>query len=585
MEENFNNQEYKKIFWHSSAHILAAALEKIFGNKIKFGTGPAIENGFYYDVFFEDKDIKFDQKYYEIIEKTFLEIASRDDVFEKKNISKREAINFFEEKGNKFKIEIIKELNDGEITFYKNGDFIDLCKGPHLERSGVIKSVKILNVSGAFWRGNSNNEQMTRIYAISFPNEKMLEEYLFQCEKAKKSDHQKIGRELKLFCFSEKVGLGLPLWLPRGTVFRNILEQFLKQEQQKLGYLQVMTPHIGNINLYKTSGHYEKYGDDAFKPILTPNEGEEYFLKPMNCPHHCEIYKSEMRSYRDLPLRLAEFGTVYRYEQHGELNGLLRTRGFTQDDAHIFCRKNQVEEEISKIISLVKLVLNKLAFNNFRARLSLHDDKNFAKYIGSREDWLDAEKAIEDVARKNNLQIEKASGEAAFYGPKLDFIVKDSLGRDWQLGTIQLDYQLPIRFDLTYVNENNIKEHPIMIHRAPFGSIERITAIILEHTCGKLPFWLSPEQIIILPISEKVLDYSKNIFEKLKKENFRVIMNDRNEKLGKKILEAEKMKIPFFIIIGENEVKENILTVRKCGENFDNKLTLEAFLNEIKMLN
>lgn len=577
----FGTNDMKKIFWHSSAHILAYSLEKIFGDKVKLGTGPAIENGFYYDVYFEN-DIKFDSKYFEIIEKTFLDVAAKDDKFIKKNVSKEEAIKFFEKKKNKFKIEIINELKDGEITFYQNGDFIDLCKGPHLQRSGGIKAVKILNVSKAFWRGNSNNEQMTRIYAISFPDKKMLEEYLQQLEERKKHDHQKIAKDLKFFCFSEKVGLGLPLWLPRGTVFRNILENFLKKEQEKLGYVQVVTPHIGNINLYKTSGHYEKYGEESFKSILTPNEGEEYFLKPMNCPHHCEIYNSEMRSYRDLPLRLAEFGTVYRYEQHGELNGLLRTRSFTQDDAHVFCRKNQIEEEIDKIIHLVSLVFKKLSFDNFKARLSLHDDKNFSKYIGTREDWLDAERVIEEVTRKNCLHIEKTPGEAAFYGPKLDFIINDSLGREWQLGTIQLDYQLPLRFNLTYINENNEKEHPVMIHRAPFGSIERITAIILEHTCGNLPLWLAPEQIILLPISEKVLDYSMEIYDKFKKNNLRVTIDARNENLNRKIREAELIKIPLLAIIGEKEKKNNTITIREHFSKKNIEYNIDSFMCEFK---
>ena len=574
MQNVFEDEEYKKTFWHSSAHVLAAALKKLYGDDILLGTGPAVKNGFYYDVYFKRGSLE--QKNIAEIEREFINLSSHNDEFVKKYVTKSEALELF--KDNPLKQEIIKDLNDEDISIYTNGEFVDLCKGPHLARSGVIKAVKILNISGAFWRGDEHNQQMTRVYAISFPEKKMLDDYLQLLEESKKRDHVKLATQLQFFCFSQKVGLGLPLWLPRGTIFRNILESFLREEQLKRGYKHVITPHIGNINLYKTSGHYDKYGEDAFKPIKTPNEDEEYMLKPMNCPHHCEIYRSEPRSYRDLPLRLAEFGTVYRYEKHGELNGLLRSRCFTQDDAHIFCRREDVEAEISNIIDLIKYVFNKLGFDKLKARLSLHDEKNFSKYIGSQEDWYIAEKALETVARKNDLIIEKASGEAAFYGPKLDFIVCDALSREWQLGTIQLDYQLPARFELTFTNEKNEKECPVMIHRAPLGSIERITAILLEHTEGRLPLWLAPEQVRILTISDEVIDYAGTVFNKLKEKGVRVDIDKRNEKLGRKILDANNMKIPYMVIIGQKEKEEHKLSVRQAGEQNNAFMTIEEFL-------
>lgn len=577
-DEVFTNDEYKRKFWHSSSHILAAALKELYGDSIKLGTGPAIENGFYYD--FDLGSVRVDIDSFSAIEKKFIEICQRNDKFLKKNISKQCALDLF--KDNEYKSEIINELQDGEITVYTNGNFTDLCKGPHIECSGLIKAVKILNVAGAYWRGNENNKQMTRIYGISFPDESMLKEYLDNIEEAKKRDHQKIGRSLKFFTFSEKVGIGLPLWLPRGTVYRDQLVNFLKDQQIRAGYKQVITPHIGNKNLYVTSGHYDKYGDDSFKPIKTPNDGEEYFLKPMNCPHHCEIYKSEIRSYRDLPLRLAEFGTVYRYEQHGELHGLSRTRCFTQDDAHIFCRKSQVESEFSNVIDLIQICFKKLGFDDFVARLSLRDQKDHSKYIGDMCDWDIAEQSIESVATNKGLEITKAYGEAAFYGPKLDFIIKDALGRNWQLGTVQLDYQLPIRFELFYINENNEREIPVMIHRAPFGSIERITSILLEHTAGKLPLWLSPEQAIILPISGKVLDYSKSVANILLDNKIRTVIDDRNEKINRKIRDAELMKIPYFVVVGEKEMNDNTITVRRQGENCNQCCKIGDFIDIVR---
>ncbi len=574
MQDSFEDEEYKQTFWHSSAHILAAALKKLYGDDILLGTGPAIKNGFYYDIYL--KKGKIDQKNIADIEREFIKLSSQNDAFIKKHVTKTEAMAIFQD--NPLKQEIIQGLDNQDISLYSNGSFVDLCKGPHLSHSGVIKAVKILNISGAFWRGDETKHQMTRVYAISFPTQRMLDDYLNMLEESKKRDHVKIATQLQFFCFSQKVGLGLPLWLPRGTIFRNILENFLREEQLKREYKHVITPHIGNINLYKTSGHYDKYGEDAFKAIKTPNENEEYMLKPMNCPHHCEIYRSEPRSYRDLPLRLAEFGTVYRYEKHGELNGILRSRCFTQDDAHIFCRKEDVEREISDIIDLIKCIFNKLGFDKLKARLSLHDAKNFSKYIGSQEDWLTAEKALEIVATKNDLTIEKAYGEAAFYGPKLDFIVCDALSRSWQLGTIQLDYQLPARFELVYTNEKNEKERPVMIHRAPLGSIERITAILLEHTNGRLPVWLAPEQARILTVSNDVLDYANSVLNKLREKGVRVYLDNRNETLGRKILDANHMQIPHLIIIGAKEKQENVLSVRHGWKQNNERMMLEDLI-------
>lgn len=571
---------YNKKFWHSSAHILASALKEIYGNSIKLGIGPAIDNGFYYDVDFGDIDFTISD--FKRLEDQFVEIANRDDEFIRRVVSKKEALEFFKNENNEYKLEIINMLNDGEITFYSVGKFVDLCKGPHIERSGVIRCVKILNIASAYWMGDEKNKQLTRIYAISFPNKEMLDEYLKNLEEAKLRDHKRIGQELKLFTFSEKVGLGLPLWLPRGTVYRNLLTEFLTNEQIKRGYKHVVTPHIGHKDLYITSGHYAKYGKDSFQPIKTPNEDEEYLLKPMNCPHHCEIYKSEMRSYKNLPLKIAEFGTVYRYEQHGELHGLARTRCFTQDDSHIFCRRNQVEQQIEEVIDLIQFVFKKLGFTEFKTRLSFYDKNDFSKYIGDRSDWDKAEMALEETVKRKGLEYVKVDGEAAFYGPKIDFIIKDAIKREWQLGTVQLDYNLPNRFNLSFINENNEKETPVMIHRAPLGSIERLTAILIEHTSGKLPLWLAPDQLIILPISEKTIDYSNNIFRILEENKIRVTLDDRRESLNKKIREAEMMKIPLIAIIGEQEIAENMISIRESSSKRITKYDINRLIDEIK---
>lgn len=578
--DGFYLDGYNKKFWHSSAHILASALKEIYGNSIKLGIGPAIDNGFYYDVDFGDIDFTISD--FKRLEDQFVEIANRDDEFIKRVVSKNKALEFFKNENNEYKLEIINRLNDGEITFYSVGKFVDLCKGPHIERSGVIRCVKILNIASAYWMGDEKNKQLTRIYAISFPNKEMLDEYLKNLEEAKLRDHKRIGQELKLFTFSEKVGLGLPLWLPRGTVYRNLLTEFLTNEQIKRGYKHVVTPHIGHKDLYITSGHYAKYGKDSFQPIKTPNEDEEYLLKPMNCPHHCEIYKSEMRSYKNLPLKIAEFGTVYRYEQHGELHGLARTRCFTQDDSHIFCRRNQVEQQIEEVIDLIQFVFKKLGFTEFKTRLSFYDKNDFSKYIGQRSDWDKAEMALEETVKRKGLEYVKVDGEAAFYGPKIDFIIKDAIKREWQLGTVQLDYNLPNRFNLSFINENNEKETPVMIHRAPLGSIERLTAILIEHTSGKLPLWLAPDQLIILPISEKTIDYSNNIFRILEENKIRVTLDDRRESLNKKIREAEMMKIPLIAIIGEQEIAENMISIRESGSKRITKYNINELIDEIK---
>lgn len=579
--DGFYLDGYNKKFWHSSAHILASALKEIYGNSIKLGIGPAIDNGFYYDVDFGDIDFTISD--FKRLEDQFVEIANRDDEFIKRVVSKNKALEFFKNENNEYKLEIINRLNDGEITFYSVGKFVDLCKGPHIERSGVIRCIKILNIASAYWMGDEKNKQLTRIYAISFPNKEMLDEYLKNLEEAKLRDHKRIGQELKLFTFSEKVGLGLPLWLPRGTVYRNLLTEFLTNEQIKRGYKHVVTPHIGHKDLYITSGHYAKYGKDSFQPIKTPNEDEEYLLKPMNCPHHCEIYKSEMRSYKNLPLKIAEFGTVYRYEQHGELHGLARTRCFTQDDSHIFCRRNQVEQQIEEVIDLIQFVFKKLGFTEFKTRLSFYDKNDFSKYIGDRSDWDKAEMALEETVKRKGLEYVKVDGEAAFYGPKIDFIIKDAIKREWQLGTVQLDYNLPNRFNLSFINENNEKETPVMIHRAPLGSIERLTAILIEHTSGKLPLWLAPDQLIILPISEKTIDYSNNIFRILEENKIRVTLDDRRESLNKKIREAEMMKIPLIAIIGEQEIAENMISIRESSSKRITKYDINRLIDEIKI--
>lgn len=556
----WQDEEGKKTFWHSSAHLLAEALEELFPG-IKLGIGPAIENGFYYDVDFENHPFSSDD--FKKVEDKMLEKARKKEIFLRKEISKNDAKSYFEKKEDPYKLELIEGLKDGEISFYSQGDFTDLCKGPHLPDTGFIKAIKLISTAGAYWRGNEKNKQLTRIYGITFPKLSELTDYLNLLEEAKKRDHRKIGRELELFTFSEKVGMGLPLWLPRGAALRDSLESFLKKAQLKAGYEPVITPHIGNKNLYITSGHYEKYGKDSFQPISTPSEGEEFMLKPMNCPHHCEIYKFKPRSYKDLPIRLAEFGTVYRYEQSGELHGLTRVRGFTVDDAHLFCRPDQVKDEFLKVIDLILFVFKTFGFENFTAQVSLRDKNNKAKYIGSDENWERAENAIIESAAEKGLSTVVEYGEAAFYGPKLDFMVKDALGRKWQLGTIQVDYNLPERFDLEYTGADNLKHRPVMIHRAPFGSMERFMAILIEHYAGDFPLWMCPDQVIILPIGEKFNEYAKKVSEYLKNADLRTLIDFRDETIGKKIRDAEVKKIPFMIIVGELEMNLNELSVRR----------------------
>ena len=550
----------KKTLWHSSAHILAEALEALYPG-IKLGIGPAIDNGFYYDIDFGDYE--FGSHDFAKLEKKFLELARSGETFERKEVSKTQAMAHYEGLSNEYKVELIEGLEDGTITFYESGNFVDLCRGPHIPNSKVIKAIKIMNTAGAYWRGDENNKQMTRIYGISFPKKKELDEYLELLEEAKKRDHRKVGKELELFTFSEKVGMGLPLWLPKGTQLREILADFLKKIQESHGYQQVITPHIGKKELYVTSGHYEKYGKDSFQPIHTPHEGEEFLLKPMNCPHHCEIYKSKPHSYRDLPLRVAEFGTVYRYEQSGELHGLTRVRGFTQDDAHIFCRPDQVKEEFMKVIDIVLYIFKILRFDKFKAQISLRDPEDPGKYFGNDEQWEIAEKAIVEAAAEKNLETITELGEAAFYGPKLDFMVKDAIGREWQLGTIQVDYQLPDRFELEYIGSDNQKHRPVMIHRAPFGSMERFVAVLIEHTGGDFAFWLAPVQVILLPISEKFIPYCEELQAQLKAAGFRTELDYRYEKIGKKIRDAELGKFPFMAIIGEKEVDQQTVSLRK----------------------
>lgn len=554
--------EGKATFWHSSAHLMAEALEALYPG-VKLGIGPSIENGFYYDVDFGGKE--FSQNEFEKIEAKMLELAKLKNAYVRKDVSKADAISYFTEKGDPYKLDLLERLEDGSITFYSQGNFVDLCRGPHIPDTGFIKAVKLMNVAGAYWRGDEKNKQLTRIYAITFPKQKELTDYLTMLEEAKKRDHRKLGKELELFAFSERVGMGLPLWLPKGAMLRERLENFLKRAQLKAGYSPVVTPHIGSKELYVTSGHYEKYGADSFQPIKTPNEGEEFLLKPMNCPHHCEIYRTRPRSYKELPLRLAEFGTVYRYEQSGELHGLTRVRGFTQDDAHIFCRPDQVKEEFLKVIDLVMYVFDVFGFKDYKAQISLRDPENKSKYFGTDEAWQKAESAIIESAAEKGLNTVTELGEAAFYGPKLDFMVKDVLGRQWQLGTIQVDYQLPERFQLEYIGSDNQKHRPVMIHRAPFGSIERFVAILIEHCGGNFPLWLSPEQIVILPISDKYKEYAENVYSQLLTEDIRGYIDHRDEKIGKKIRDAEVTKIPFMLVIGEKEVAENKVSIRKHG--------------------
>ena len=574
----WDDDEGKKVFWHSSSHLMAEALEALYPG-VKFGIGPSVENGFYYDVdlggqTISDADLPR-------IEKKMLELARGKEDFVRKEVSKADAMNYFCEKGDQYKQELISELEDGTITYYTNGAFTDLCRGPHLKNTDLIKAVKLTAIAGAYWRGDEKRQQLTRIYGITFPKKSLLDEYLVVLEEAKKRDHRKIGKEMQLFTFSQRVGAGLPLWLPRGAVLRNTLENFLRRKQGEIGYLPVVTPHIGAKELYVTSGHYAKYGKDSFQPIHTPQEGEEFMLKPMNCPHHCEIYRSAPRSYKDLPLRFAEFGTVYRYEQSGELHGLTRVRGFTQDDAHLFCRPDQLQEEFEKVIDLILYVFRTLKFEKFTAQVSLRDPNNKEKYIGSEENWEKAERGIIEAAKAKGLPYVVETGEAAFYGPKLDFMVKDAIGRSWQLGTIQVDYNLPERFELEYVGADGERHRPVMIHRAPFGSIERFVAVLLEHTAGHLPLWLHPDQVKVLPVSEKYADYAKKVCEFLNYSDIRASIDDRNETLGKRIREVSLMRVPLLVIVGEKEVADGTVSVRREGVD-QGSMALSAFVDYVK---
>ncbi|MFT4753625.1 MAG: threonyl-tRNA synthetase [Salibacteraceae bacterium] len=575
----WNDKEGKDTMWHSSAHLMAEALEILYPG-IKFGIGPNIETGFYYDVDFGE--YKFSHEDFSKIENKMKELAKRKATFDRSDVTKAEALAYFEEKGDEYKLDLIKDLEDGTITFYKVGEFTDLCRGPHIPHSGFIKAVKVLSTSGAYWRGDESRKQLTRIYGVTYPKQKELTEYLAFLEEAKKRDHRKLGKELGLFTFSEKVGAGLPLWLPKGAELRERLEQFLKKAQKQSGYQPVITPHIGHKDLYVTSGHYAKYGADSFQPITTPHAGEEFLLKPMNCPHHCEIYKSSPKSYKDLPVRYAEFGTVYRYEQSGELHGLTRVRGFTQDDAHLFCMPEQLKEEFKKVIDLVLYIFKTLDFTEFTAQISLRDPEDKEKYIGTDENWEKAEAAIIEAVGEKDIDTVVEYGEAAFYGPKLDFMVKDALGRSWQLGTIQVDYNLPERFELEYTGADNAKHRPVMIHRAPFGSMERFVAVLTEHCAGNFPLWLTPMQVAILPISEKYNDHAQNLLNLLNKYDIRALVDDRNEKIGRKIRDNELDKIPFMLILGEKEVAENTVAVRKHGEGDQGVMSVEAFTKLIE---
>ena len=572
----WNDTDGKDVFWHTSAHIMAAAIEQLYPG-VKFGIGPAIENGFYYDIDFMNYTISSDD--FPAIEAKMQEIIAQRPKLVKREVSKKEALDYFTQKGDEYKIELIRDLEDGTITFYESGHFVDLCRGPHLFDTAPIKAVKLLNTAGAYWRGDEKRKQLTRIYGITFPKKKELDEYLTLLEEAKKRDHRKLGKEMELFTFSQKVGAGLPIWLPKGTALRERLENFLKKVQKQYGYQQVMCPHIGNVELYKTSGHYQKYGADSFRPITTPQEGEEFFLKPMNCPHHCEIYASKPRSYRDLPLRLAEFGTVYRYEQSGELHGLTRVRGFTQDDAHIFCTPDQLKEEFCKVIDIILYIFKVLDFKDFIAQVSLRDPDNKEKYIGSDENWMKAEAAIIEAAAERGLNTTVVKGEAAFYGPKLDFMVKDAIGRKWQLGTVQVDYNLPERFELEYVSPDQQKLRPVMIHRAPFGSMERFVAVLLEHTAGEFPLWLTPDQVIILPISEKYQEYALKVKALLEEQEVRTLIDERSEKAGRKIRDAEISKIPFMLIVGEKEEESNMISVREHGVGDLGSMSVDGFVS------
>ena len=575
----WDSEEGKHAFWHSSAHLLAEALQELYPG-IQFGIGPAIENGFYYDVVpANGENIK--ESDFAKIEAKMIELARKKEEIVRKDISKAQALEDFGAKGQTFKCELISELEDGKISTYTQGAFTDLCRGPHLASTEKIKACKILSVAGAFWRGNDKNPQMNRVYGIAFPKQKDLDEYIALIEEAKKRDHRKIGREMELFAFSQNVGQGLPLWLPKGTALRNRLQEYLTKIQKRYGYVQVITPNIGNKNLYVTSGHWAKYGKDSFQPIQTPEEGELYMLKPMNCPHHCEIYKTSPRSYKDLPLRLAEFGTVYRYEQSGELHGLTRVRCFTQDDAHLFCRPDQVKEEFLKIIDIIMIIFKALDFKQFEAQISLRDKVNREKYIGSEENWQKAEQAIIEACEEKGLPAHVEYGEAAFYGPKLDFMVKDAIGRRWQLGTIQVDYNLPERFQLEFTGSDNQKHRPVMIHRAPFGSLERFVAVLLENTAGKLPLWLAPDQVAILPISERFNDYAYSIRDQFAKDDIRAYVDDRNEKVGRKIRDNEMKKVPYMLIVGEKEQAEGLVSIRKQGAGNGGQLPIAEFAKQI----
>ncbi len=574
----WKDKEGKATYWHSSAHLMAEALEELYPG-IKFGIGPDIENGFYYDVDFGDYE--FTKEDLKKVEKKMIELAKKRQPYIRKEVSKQDALDYFKKKGDEYKIELIQDLNDGEITFYQTGDFVDLCRGPHLPDTKPIKAVKLLNIAGAYWRGDENRKMMTRIYGITFPKKGDLKEYLDMLEEAKKRDHRKLGAELELFMFSDKVGAGLPIWLPNGTLLRKRLEEFLVKEQEEAGYVQVITPHLGKKDLYVTSGHYEKYGHDSFQPIHTPREGEEFLLKPMNCPHHCEIFKHKPHSYKELPIRIAEFGTVYRYEQSGELHGLTRVRGFTQDDAHIFCTSDQLKDEFLAVLELTKKVLSKLGFDKYTAQISLRDPENKEKYIGSDENWEKAEQAIIDATKEVGLETTTELGEAAFYGPKLDFMVRDALGRSWQLGTIQVDYNLPERFDLEYIGADNQKHRPVMIHRAPFGSMERFVGVLIEHSEGKFPLWLTPEQFRILPVSDLYLDYANKVLNELKSKGLRGSIDDRTESVGRKIRDTELKKIPYMLIVGEKEVEDDMVSVRKQGEGDIGKMKITEFADFI----
>ena len=581
----WEDPEGKHAYWHTSAHLLAEALQELYKG-VQFGIGPAIENGFYYDIDPGDNEITSAE--FPKIEAKMAELAARDEAVVRKDISKSDALKYFGDRGETYKCELINDLEDGHITTYTQGNFTDLCRGPHLPSTGKIKAIKVLSLAGAYWRGDGKRKRMLPVYAITFPKKKMLDEYLALLEEAKKRDHRKLGKEMELFAFSANVGPGLPLWLPKGAALRDRLEQFLRKIQKRYGYLQVITPHIGNKMLYVTSGHYAKYGKDSFQPIHTPEEGEEYFLKPMNCPHHCEIYRVSPRSYKDLPLRYAEFGTVYRYEQSGELHGLTRVRGFTQDDAHIFCTPDQLKDEFLKVMDIIFYIFKALHFDNYEAQISLRDPNNREKYVGTDENWEKAERAIVEACGEKGLPAKKVVGEAAFYGPKLDFMVKDAIGRRWQLGTIQVDYNLPERFGLEYTGADNQKHRPIMIHRAPFGSMERFVAVLLEHTAGKLPLWLAPDQVVVLPISEKYNDYARKVVNILSEKDIRAFIDDRNEKIGRKIRDNELKRIPYLLVVGEKEAQNEEVSVRKQGEGDkgSQKITTFAddFANEIEKM-